>query len=68
MKKIINSIILTFFVIDNISAQLDNNESMEKAGTAAAQFLKIPFDSKTETQLIRFFHYLSLHTFDFYSL
>ena len=46
MKKIINSIILTFFVIDNISAQLDNNESMEKAGTAAAQFLKIPFDSK----------------------
>ena len=46
MKKIIKSIILTFFVIDNISAQLDNNESMEKAGTAAAQFLKIPFDSK----------------------
>ena len=46
MKKIINSIILIFFVINSISAQLDNNESMEKAGTAAAQFLKIPFDSK----------------------
>ena len=46
MKRIINSIILIFFVIDLISAQLDNNESMEKAGTAAAQFLKIPFDSK----------------------
>ena len=46
MKKIIKSIILIFFVIDSISAQLDNNESMEKAGTAAARFLKIPFDSK----------------------
>ena len=46
MKKLINSIILTLFVIDSISAQIDNNESMEKAGTAAAQFLKIPFDSR----------------------
>ena len=41
--------IIAFFLIvlsDSIIAQIDNDENIEKSGTAAAQFLKIPFDSR----------------------
>ena len=46
MKKLIYLTIIFNLIVNSISGQIDNNENMEKTGTAAAQFLKIPFDSK----------------------
>ena len=45
--RILKKIIFTFILISvSIRAQIDNDETMEKAGIAAAQFLKIPYDSR----------------------
>lgn len=46
MKTFFHILAIIYFSINVINAQIDNNENMEKAGTAAAQFLKIPFDSR----------------------
>ena len=37
---------VSLFLLNIIYAQINNDETMEKAGTAAAQFLKIPYDSR----------------------
>ncbi len=45
--RIFKKIIFTFiFITTSIKAQIDNDETMEKAGIAAAQFLKISYDSR----------------------
>jgi len=41
-----NTLFTFIYVTASVNAQIDNDETMEKAGTASAQFLKISYDSR----------------------